>query len=151
MSEIKELYQEVVMDHTRRPRNFHKLEDANRSAEGYNPFCGDRVTIYLKMNGDRIEDVAFQGAGCAISTSSASMLTQAVKGKTAAEAQELFNVVHEMLTREPGTEFDAEKLGDLEILSGVSEFPTRVKCASLSWHTLLAALKGAKAAVSTEE
>ncbi|MSP79016.1 MAG: SUF system NifU family Fe-S cluster assembly protein [Dehalococcoidia bacterium] len=150
MSEIRELYQEVVMDHTRHPRNFHKLEGANKTADGYNPFCGDRVSIFLKLKGDRVEDVGFQGAGCAISTSSASMLTEAVKGKTTAEIQALYDVVHQMLTRAPGTEFDDEKLGDLEILSGVSEFPTRVKCAGLSWHTLMAALKGDKEAIFTE-
>lgn len=150
MSDISELYQEVVMDHTRRPRNFRKLDGANRMSEGFNPFCGDRVSILLKLEGDRIDDVAFQGAGCAISTSSASMLTEAVKGKTFKEVQELFDAVHDMLTREPGSSFDADKLGDLEILSGVSGFPTRVKCASLSWHTLLAALKGKQEAVTTE-
>ena len=150
MSELQELYQEVVLDHTRRPRNFGKLEGANRSGRGYNPFCGDNITLYLKVEDGVVTGVGFQGSGCAISTSSASMMTEAIKGKATSEAEKLFHAFHQMVTREPGTEVEADGLGDLEILSGVSQFPTRVKCASLAWHTLLAALKGREESVTTE-
>ncbi|MSQ13973.1 MAG: SUF system NifU family Fe-S cluster assembly protein [Dehalococcoidia bacterium] len=150
MSQLQELYQEVVLEHTRRPRNFRKLEGATHSARGYNPFCGDNVTLLLKVEGGVVKDVGFQGSGCAISTSSASMMTEGIKGKTVEEAQKLFTAFHGMVTREQGADFDAELLGDLEILSGVSEFPTRVKCATLAWHALQAALTGRMDAVSTE-
>jgi nitrogen fixation NifU-like protein len=150
MSQLQELYQEVVLDHTRRPRNFKKVEGANRMARGYNPFCGDNVTITARVEGGVIEDIGFQGSGCAISTSSASMMTEALQGKTVAEAEALFNEFHHMVTRPPGTDYQADDLGDLEILAGVSEFPTRVKCASLAWHALVAALKGGQQTVSTE-
>lgn len=150
MSDLDELYQEIIMEHNRKPRNFRKLEDANRSADGYNPFCGDKITLYLKVDGGVISDIGFVGSGCAISRASASMMTQSVKGKSKAEAQEIFDAFHKMLTRALGADFDASKLGDLEILSGVSEFPTRVKCASLGWHTLNAALRGQGEPVSTE-
>lgn len=150
MAELEELYQEIIMEHNRKPRNFRKLADANRSADGYNPFCGDKITLYLKVDGDMISDIGFVGSGCAISRASASMMTQSVKGKSKAEAQEIFDAFHKMLTRALGADFDASNLGDLEILSGVSEFPTRVKCASLGWHTLNAALRGPGEPVSTE-
>ncbi len=151
MSELDEIYQEVVMDHNRRPRNFRKPEGVYQSVEGYNPFCGDRYTIYVKLEDGLIADIGFHGAGCAISKASTSMMTEVVKGKSVAEAEELFDAFHQMVTREPGTDFDPdEKLGDLEILSGVSEFPIRIKCATLSWHTLRAALEGREESVSTE-
>ena len=137
MSELADLYQEVILDHNRRPRNFHALADASHKAEGYNPLCGDRLTLYLKVNGDRIEDVSFEGAGCAISKASASLMTDAVKGRTMAEAQALFERFHRMVTTPPDQ--PVEDMGKLSSLAGVREFPVRVKCASLSWHTLKAA------------
>jgi nitrogen fixation NifU-like protein len=150
MSELEELYQEIILEHYRKPRNFRKLEEANRTADGYNPFCGDKITLYLKVEDNVIAEVGFQGAGCAISKASASMMTQSVKGKSQAEAQEIFDAFHRMLTRAPGADFDASKLGDLEMLAGVAEFPIRVKCATLGWHTLHAALDGKGQTVSTE-
>ena len=150
MSDLSELYQEVILDHNKRPRNFQKLEGANRTAEGYNPLCGDQFTVYLRLEGDVIRDISFQGAGCAISKASASLMTTSVKGKTRAETEVLFDKVHKMLTREPSTRVDPHELGKLAVLSGVCEFPARVKCASLAWHTLQAALKGEGAPVSTE-
>ena len=150
MSDLQDLYQEMVMDHNSRPRNFRKVEDADWSLEGYNPLCGDRYTVYLKLDGGLISDIGFQGSGCAISRSSASLMTESVKGKTTAEAREIFEAFRHMMTRGPGADFDADKLGDLEILSGVTDFPIRVKCATLIWHTLSAALEGRDDAVSTE-
>jgi nitrogen fixation NifU-like protein len=150
MSDLSELYREVILDHNRRPRNFHKLEGANRTAEGHNPLCGDQFTVYARLEDEVIRDIGFQGSGCAISKASASIMTDSVKGKTKAEAQALFEQVHTMLTRGRDTKFDSSELGKLAVLSGVCEFPTRVKCASLAWHTLQAALKGEGAAVSTE-
>lgn len=152
MYDLHDLYQEVVMDHNRRPRNFRRLEDANRESEGFNPLCGDQITLYLKVGeGGVIEDVGFQGRGCAISKASASMMTESVKGKTVAEARRLFEEFRHMLTRKPGEDFDADLLGDLELLEGVVEYPARIKCANLSWHTLAAALKNGQATrVSTE-
>ena len=150
MSDLSELYRDIVMEHNRRPRNFRKMEHPTCSLEGYNPLCGDRVTLFLQLEDDRIADIAFQGSGCAISRASASMMTESVKGKSKAEADELFNAVRGMLTRAPGSDFDGEKLGDLAILAGVAEFPTRIKCATLSWHALHTALQGQAASVSTE-
>ena len=150
MSELEELYQDMVIDHNTRPRNFRKLDGANRSAEGYNPLCGDRISLYLKVEDDLIADIGFIGTGCAISKASSSLMTEIVKGKSRAEVDQIFNAFRHMITREPGTDFDPEPLGDLEILSGISEFPVRVKCATISWHTLHAALKGEKEPVSTE-
>jgi len=149
MSDLRELYQQVILDHYKRPRNFQKLEGANRHAEGYNPLCGDEITVYLHMDGDVIKDISFQGAGCAISQSAASLMTTALKGKTKAEAEELFRKFHEMVTGEGG-DADPMELGKLAVFCGVSEFPVRVKCASLPWHTMRAALKGQDAPVSTE-
>lgn len=150
MSDLRELYQEVILDHSKRPRNFHALPDANRKAEGYNPLCGDRETVYLELDGDVVKDVAFEGAGCAISTASASMMTESVKGKTRAEADALFDRFHGLITgafpQAPGS----PALGKLEVFSGVREFPIRVKCATLPWHTLKAALQGDAWTVSTE-
>ena len=137
-----ELYQDVILDHNRRPRNFGAMAGANRTAEGNNPLCGDRLTLYLELDGDRIENVSFEGAGCAISTASASLMTEALAGKTTAEARALFEQFHEMLTAgDPG---NPETLGKLAVFSGVREFPMRVKCATLAWHTLKAALDGPK-------
>ena len=138
MSDLRDLYQEVILDHNRRPRNFRALGDASHSAEGYNPLCGDRLTLYLKLAGDTIADVAFEGSGCAISKASASMMTDALKGKSVAEAKALFERFHRMVTTPPDQ--PVEDLGKLSVLSGVREFPVRVKCASLAWHTLKAAM-----------
>jgi nitrogen fixation NifU-like protein len=152
MSELEELYQEVIMEHNRRPRNFRELKDSNRSAEGFNPFCGDAITVSLKLEGERITDMGFQGSGCAISRASASLMTETVKGKSTEETQRIFDAFHAMITRDDTTELesDDEVLGDLEALAGVSEFPTRVKCATLSWHALQAALKGQEETAKTE-
>ena len=150
MYDLHDLYQEMVMDHNRRPRNFRAIEGADRKAEGFNPLCGDQVTVYLKLRDGVIEDVAFQGVGCAISKASASMMTEAVKGRSLEEAHALFEAFHRMVTRGVEGEYDAELLGDLEILSGVTAYPVRIKCAVLPWHTLQAALEGKEGAVSTE-
>jgi nitrogen fixation NifU-like protein len=149
MSELTDLYQEVILDHNRRPRNFRAIDGASRQQEGYNPLCGDRLTLYVALEGDRIADVAFQGSGCAISKASASLMTEALKGKTVAEARELFEKFHDMVTSSPDTA--AADLGKLSVLSGVREYPTRVKCASLAWHTLKAAVSGETDAPVTTE
>ena len=147
--DLRDLYQEVILDHNRRPRNFGKLPGANRHAEGYNPLCGDRLTVWLDLENGTIRDIAFEGSGCAISKASASMMTSEVKGKTAGQAEETFRKFHRMVTEEGAV--DPEELGKLAAFSGVREFPVRVKCASLPWHTLDAALRSeAPAAVSTE-
>jgi nitrogen fixation protein NifU and related proteins len=147
--ELNDLYRDVILDHNRRPRNFGPLEAADTSAEGVNPLCGDRLTVKVKFDADKIQDIRFEGQGCAISTASASLMTEAVKGKTRNEALELFDRVHRLLTLD---EADAEGLGKLAALSGVREYPARVKCASLCWHTLASALESpdAHAPVSTE-
>jgi len=152
MSELTDLYQQVILDHNRRPRNYGKLEHANRQAEGFNPVCGDHLTLYLQMNGDVIDDLRFEGEGCAISKASASLMTDSLKGKTAAEAEALFELIHAMLTSDTAVDFDAqaEELGKLAVFSGVREYPARVKCASLSWHALHSALKNEQTPVSTE-
>ncbi|HEY8489834.1 MAG TPA: SUF system NifU family Fe-S cluster assembly protein [Dehalococcoidia bacterium] len=150
MSELQELYQDIILDHNRNPRNFGRLEGADRTADGYNPVCGDRITLDLRLEDGRIRDVAFKGSGCAISRASASLMTEAVKGLSQEQAERLFHAFHAMLTRAPGEPFDAEELGDLEVLSGVAEYPARVKCATLAWHTLHAALKQEPGTVSTE-
>ena len=153
MSELRELYQEVILDHSKRPRNFHAIADASRKAEGYNPLCGDRETIYVVLEGDRVRDVAFQGAGCAISTASASMMTESVKGKTREEAEALFTRFHQLITGKNGetsASAGGPELGKLEVFSGVREYPVRVKCATLPWHTFKAALQQDGATVSTE-
>lgn len=148
MSEINELYQDLILDHTKKPRNYHVLENATRKVEGYNPLCGDRYIIYVNLEGDVIKEVAFQGAGCAISKSSASMMTASVKGKTKLEAEDLINHFHSMITG--NGKFDKQKLGKLTVFEGVSEFPVRVKCATLAWHTLKAAIEGDGQTVTTE-
>jgi len=137
MYDLQELYQEVMMDHNRRPRNFKELEDANRTAEGYNPLCGDQITLYLEVEDEKIKDIGFQASGCAISKASASMMTEAIKELSLEEAEKVFEEFRHMLTNE---DYDADSLGDLEILSGVSKYPARIKCATLSWHTLRSAL-----------
>ena len=150
MSDLSDLYQEVILDHYKRPRNFRRLEKANRKAEGHNPLCGDEITVYLQLDGDVIKDVSFEGAGCAISKASASMMTATLKGKTKAEAKLLFDKFHKMVTGDRDSRSDPIGLGKLEVFCGVSEFPVRVKCASLAWHTLNAALEGKAEPVSTE-
>ena len=146
MYDLEDLYQEVVMDHNRRPRNFKKLENAQQTAEGFNPLCGDQISLYVNVDDDGvIEDIGFEGTGCAISKATASMMTEAIKGKNVDKAEEIFEAFRHMLTRKPEEEYDYELLGDLEILQGVSQFPTRIKCATLSWHTLNSALDGKQA------
>lgn len=149
MSELKDLYRDVIVDHNRSPRNFRKIAAADRALEGFNPLCGDKLTVYLKLDGGRISDLSFEGSGCAISVASASLMTERLKGKTRAEAEKLFDEVHDLLTRDDA-KTDPETLGKLAALSGVREFPSRVKCASLCWHTLKAALADAHQPVSTE-
>ena len=148
MTDVNDLYQEVILDHSKRPRNFHEMTDADRQAEGYNPLCGDRVKVYLKVRDDKVSDVSFKGSGCAISTASASIMTESLKGKTREEAEALFKAFHKLVTGKRPEE-EAE-LGKLAVFSGVSEYPTRVKCATLAWHTLMASLKGGGETVSTE-
>jgi len=150
MADLSELYQQVILDHNRKPRNFKVLETANRKQEGYNPLCGDQFTLYLDMDGELIKEIGFQGSGCAISKASASMMTTMVKGKTKAEAVEIFDEFHRMVKGELDLESTPNHLGRLTIFAGVREFPARVKCASLSWHTLRAALEGIDEPVSTE-
>ena len=149
MSELSDLYQEVILEHNKSPRNFREIEDADQYADGKNPLCGDALRVYVKTEGDVVTDVAFKGSGCAISKASASMMTQAVKGKTKSEAESIFNEFHQMVTGELDIETDDNDLGKLRIFAGVLEFPARVKCASLSWHTLHAALQG-QSEVTTE-
>ncbi len=145
---LEDLYQQLIMDHGRRPRNFRPLEQATHQLEGYNPLCGDRVTVYLKLEGGRVADAAFQGTGCAISTASASLMTEAIKGKTEAEVQQLFEAFHAMVTGKPVP--GGVALGKLSALAGVAAYPVRVKCATLPWHTMKGALAGARQPVSTE-
>ncbi|SMF48635.1 Fe-S cluster assembly sulfur transfer protein SufU [Pseudogulbenkiania subflava] len=149
MSDLRDLYQELIVDHYRRPHNFGPLAGANRHAEGFNPLCGDHLSLSLKVVDGVIEEARFEGAGCAISTASASLMTDALKGRTEAEAEALFAVFHALVTSEDGLPADAP-LGKLAVLAGVREFPTRVKCATLAWHTLLAALHQDGQPVSTE-
>ncbi len=150
MSELQDLYQETILDHYKRPRNFKKLEGATTTAEGFNPLCGDKLKLYLKVNGDVVEDVSFEGSGCAISTASASLMTEALKGKPVAEVHALFEKLHEVATSDPESPVDAPELGKLIVFAGVREFPTRVKCLTLAWHTLEAALQDKGETVSTE-
>ena len=147
---MRDLYQDTILEHNKRPRNFRVIPDATQQLEGFNPLCGDRLTLYLKLDGDKVADVSFQGHGCAISTSSASLMTEAVKGKTVQEAGKLFDAFHRLITREGTTPTKAE-VGKLLAFSGVGEFPARVKCATLCWHTLKAELDGKSGTkVSTE-
>ena len=144
--DLTDLYQQVILDHSKSPRNFHKLENANRTAQGHNPLCGDHYTIYAVMDGDVIKDIAFQGSGCAISKASASILTDSLKGKTKAEVKALFDKVHEMVT----TGKSNDGLGKLAVFAGVHKFPARVKCAILPWHAVVAAVEGRQEPVTTE-
>ena len=145
--DLNDLYQQVILDHSKSPRNFRKLETANRTAQGHNPICGDNVTMFLLMDGDTIKDVSFQGSGCAISKASASILTDAVKGKTKAEVKGMFDKVHDLLTT---GNFNVDSAGKLAVFAGVHKFPARVKCAILPWHAVMSALDGQNTSVSTE-
>lgn len=148
MADLRDLYQEVILEHSKAPRNFRRLESGSH-AEGFNPLCGDRFTVFLKLENDIVTDLSFQGSGCAISKASASMMTQAVKGKSKEEAEKLFEIFHKLVTTGESNG-DVPELGKLEVFSGVSEFPVRVKCATLAWHTLKAALEGKQESISTE-
>lgn len=150
MADLRELYQQVILDHNRSPRNFKKLPEASHTAEGTNPLCGDEITLYVLLEDDVIKDVGFQGSGCAISQASASLMTSAVKGKRTDEAERLFRAFHDMVTAGPAAPADSKALGKLAALVGVRQFPARVKCANLPWHTLHAALTGVQETVSTE-
>jgi nitrogen fixation protein NifU and related proteins len=144
---LNELYQEVILDHSKRPRNFHELPDATAQVEGYNPLCGDKLKLFVKLEGDVVQDISFVGVGCAISTASASLMTETVKGKTRPQIAEMIERFHNLLTKDQPA---PSNLGKLAVFSGVREFPLRVKCATLAWHTLKSALKGASEVVSTE-
>jgi len=148
MSDLRELYQDVILEHSKAPRNYRELQNANHKAEGFNPLCGDHFTIYLDLEGDKVQDVSFQGSGCAISKASASMMTQSVKGKSKEEVERIFERFHKLVTGEGNG--DREALGKLAVFAGVSEFPVRVKCATLAWHTLQAALDGKQEKITTE-
>lgn len=150
MSALRELYQEVILDHNKSPRNFRRMEDANRKVEGFNPLCGDHYTVYVKLEGDVIRDISFEGAGCAISKASTSVMSATLKGKTKAEAEVLFEKFHSLVTGADDGASKIEELGKLAAFSGVSEFPARVKCATLAWHTLKAALDTTENVVTTE-
>jgi nitrogen fixation protein NifU and related proteins len=151
MSDIREIYQEVILDHNKKPHNFRKMENPTRFADGHNPLCGDRCTVYLKIDGDKLSDVSFEGNGCAISKASASIMTTIVKGRAMSDAERLVERFRKLVSGENLSEDDRNSLGKLEVFSGVSEFPARVKCASLAWHTLKAALRANHDTVSTEE
>ena len=150
MGDLRDLYQEVILDHSRRPRNFRVLDRADHKAEGFNPLCGDRVTVFLTLEEGKVKEISFQGTGCAISTASASMMTEKLKGKTPAEILGLFERFHDLVTGKGAGREAAHDVGKLAVFSGVCEFPIRVKCATLAWHTLKAALEGARKPVSTE-
>ncbi len=147
MSDLRELYQQLILDHNKNPRNFQVLDSATRSAQGHNPLCGDKVQIYLQIDNDRITDISFQGSGCAISKASASLMTDAIKGKTLNEVEEQFRKFHTMLT-DPTNTPDLDQMGKLAVFSGVRDYPARVKCATLSWHTLKAAIENAQTPLS---
>ncbi len=149
MSDLRELYQEVIIDHSRHPRNFHAITDATHHADGFNRLCGDKLTLYLKVENNLITDISFQGSGCAISTASASLMSEQLKGKTLEQARQLFETFHQLMTAAIPMMGNAD-IGKLKVLSGVREFPARVKCATLAWHTLQAALAGKQAQVTTE-
>tara|TARA_B100001250_G_scaffold381110_1_gene373140 strand:- start:700 stop:1146 length:447 start_codon:yes stop_codon:yes gene_type:complete len=148
MFDIKDLYQEIIVDHNRNPRNFGIIDNADKIIEGFNPLCGDKLKLYLKTEGQSIADISFDGSGCAISVASASLMTDAMKGKSIIDAEQLFNSFHELITNENGV--DTKSLGKLAVLAGVKDFPARVKCATLCWHTLHSAITGDKETVSTE-
>lgn len=150
MSKLRDLYQEVIIDHNRSPRNFRKLPQANHIAEGFNPLCGDKLTLYILAEGGVIKDICFEGAGCAISTASASLMTEQLKGKTETQAHALFTNFHNLLTKEALINIDKDLLGKLAVLEGVREYPARIKCATLAWHALEAALSGKEQTITTE-
>jgi len=150
MTDLRDLYQEVILDHNKSPHNYREMADASRIALGHNPLCGDKMKLYVRIEGDRIADVAFQGSGCAISKASASIMTDAIKGKTLAEAEALYGKFHHLVTGPPDVKADGAGLGKLAVFSGVREFPARVKCATLPWHTLEMALKSANEVAKTE-
>ncbi len=150
MSDLRDLYQELILDHHRRPRNFHKVEQSNRQADGFNPLCGDKLSVYLRIEDGIVRDAGFVGTGCAISTASASMMTESLKGKTEAEVEALFKRFHDLVTGNLPPDADLGGLGKLAVFAGVREYPVRVKCASLAWHTMHAALEGNKETVATE-
>ena len=147
--DLRELYQEVILEHNKKPRNFHALPEPVQKSEGYNPLCGDKVTVYMQVEGDQVKDVSFQGSGCAISKASASLMTTAVKGKRLEEVRALFDRFHHVVSGQGNVE-EIKALGTLAVLAGVSEFPARVKCATLAWHTLKAAMENSKTRISTE-
>lgn len=150
MSELSDLYQEVILDHNKSPRNYRKCENCNHDSEGFNPLCGDHIWVYIDLENDLIKDISFQGSGCAISKSSASLMTSILKGKTKKEAEELFEKFHDVVTSKIGSEQDLAGLGKLAVFSGVRDYPARVKCASLAWHTMLNALKDSGSVAVTE-
>ncbi len=150
MSELRDLYQEVILDHYRHPRHHGRVEDASNEADGFNPLCGDRIHMTIRLDGEKVEEIAFEGAGCAISTASASLLTEALVGKSKQEAKELFERFHRLVTTEDATSDDEAELGKLAVFAGVREYPVRVKCATLAWHTLKAALDKDQDSVTTE-
>jgi nitrogen fixation NifU-like protein len=150
MTANRALYEQVILEHNKKPRNFREIPDAQHKIEGYNPLCGDHFTLYLKMKGDTIEDVSFTGAGCAISKSSASLMTTLIKGLTKKEAEALFVKFHAMVTSNPGSPLNEDDLGKLSVFSGVREFPVRIKCATLTWHSMLSAFDGKSETISTE-
>lgn len=150
MDDLRELYQEMILDHYKRPRNFGRAPSANHHAEGYNPLCGDRVTIFLVLEGDVIKNLSFEGSGCAICTASSSVMTEVLREKTIEEAEEIFGRFHDLVTSDPDSPVDADRLGKLAIFGGVREYPIRIKCATLPWHTFQAALHGEEETVTTE-
>jgi nitrogen fixation NifU-like protein len=150
MSDLRDLYQELILDHTKQPRNFGPLPSANRTADGVNPLCGDRITVSVEVDGDAVRDIHFEGSGCAISTASASLMTEALKGKPLREVEALFKNVHDLLTASEGDPCERGELGKLIVLSGVRDYPVRVKCAILAWHTLIAAIHRDRETVTTE-
>jgi nitrogen fixation protein NifU and related proteins len=150
MSDLRDLYQDVIIDHHKKPRNFHKLDQANRRADGYNPLCGDKLSVYMQVENGIVKDIGFIGTGCAISTASASMMTEHLKGKPESEARELFKRFHQLVTNHSNIQSDTAEMGELAVFSGVREYPVRVKCATLAWHTMWAALDQSKDAVATE-
>ncbi len=150
MADLRDLYQEVILDHHKKPRNFHRIEHANRQADGFNPLCGDKLSVYMQIENGVVKDIGFIGTGCAISTASASMMTESLKGKTEAEAKAIFERFHQLVTNHSEPQPDPASLGKLAVFSGVREYPVRVKCATLAWHTMRAALEGQQETVATE-
>jgi nitrogen fixation NifU-like protein len=150
MADLRDLYQEVILDHHKKPRNFHKLENANRQADGFNPLCGDKLSVFIEIENGVVKDIGFIGVGCAISTASASMMTESLKGKSESEAKAIFERFHQLVTNHSEVQPDPASLGKLAVFSGVREYPVRVKCATLAWHTMRAALEGSKKTVATE-